>query len=79
MAATIRGRVVSHGMAAGSKSERHALFLRTADGMEYVLRRIGAHPFRDQDLSKLENHRIEVVGEIRGTTLLAHEVHELDG
>jgi hypothetical protein len=63
------GRVVKKPFATGSKSEREAILLVTAEG-EYVLRRQGGNPFYDKKLENLVGKTIEVDGKITGYTLL---------
>jgi hypothetical protein len=64
-----RGDVVRQTVARGSKSERAAVLLRTADG-EYVLRRQGGHPLRDTQLEALVGHTIEGEGVVRDYVLI---------
>jgi hypothetical protein len=54
----LRGQVVRHAVARGSKSARAAVLLRTADG-EYLLRRAGGQPLHDPALAALVGHTIE--------------------
>ena len=56
-------------MAAGSKSERPAVVLKTPDS-EYVLRIIGGNAFHDERLEALVGKRIRADGELHGTTFL---------
>jgi len=49
----ITGTVVRVQIAPGSKSEHVGVMLRTAEGDEYVLRRRGGNPFRDDVLERL--------------------------
>ena len=64
------GSVVTHRAAVGSKSEHAGIFLRTDDGEEWLLRRLGGHAFKDASLEALVGQRIEGVGETTGKTLL---------
>lgn len=73
------GLVVKHAIARGSKSERQALLLRTPQGEELILRRLGAHAFEDSSLDALVGKRIEGVGQLTGTTLLLRRWRVLDG
>jgi len=63
------GEVRKKQVAAGSKSERQAVVLRTQDA-EYVLRIIGGNAFHDERLEALVGKRIRVEGELHGTTFL---------
>jgi hypothetical protein len=64
-----RGDVVRKAVAAGSKSERSAVVLRTDNG-DFVLRIVGGNAFADQRLDALVGTRIRAEGELNGTTLL---------
>ena len=48
---TVAGKVVRRRVSAGSKSEREAIVLETREG-DYVLRRKGGNPFRDESLPR---------------------------
>ncbi|MBI1762074.1 MAG: hypothetical protein HYR56_11645 [Acidobacteria bacterium] len=63
------GNVIKKPFAAGSKSERNAVLLATAEG-EYVLRRQGGNPFHDETLERLVGKRIVAEGVLTGYTLL---------
>jgi hypothetical protein len=56
-----RGEVVRRDVARGSKSERSAVLLRTGAG-NFVPRREGGHPFRDDVLDALVGKTIECEG-----------------
>ena len=56
-------------VARGSKSERRAVTLRTAE-REYVLRRQGGHPFRDAALDELVGRTIEADGTVHDHVLI---------
>lgn len=71
-----RGAVVKKPFGVGSKSERAAVMLATAQG-EYVLRRLGANPFHDPDLEKLVGKVIACEGTLHGYTLLMSSWKEL--
>jgi hypothetical protein len=59
----LRGQVVKRLFAAGSKSERQAVFLVTKRD-HYLLRQIGGNPYRDPELEQLVGKTIEAKGEI---------------
>ena len=65
----VEGTVHRTAVAAGSKSERQAVVLRTEDG-DYVLRVEGGHPFADPRLDALVGKRIRAEGQVSATTLL---------
>ena len=69
------GRVVRQPFAVGSKSERQAVMLATADG-DYVLRRRGGNSFADPKLDSLVGKTICCTGFVHGYTLLISEWHE---
>ena len=71
------GTVVKHGVAGRSKSARQAVLLRTETGEEFILRRLGGHPFHDELIEKLVGKRIEGSGRTTGTTLLLSKWKEL--
>jgi hypothetical protein len=57
----IRGQVVRHAVARGSKSARKALLLRSGS-TEYLLRRQGGNAYRDETLEALVGKTIEAEG-----------------
>jgi hypothetical protein len=61
--------VIRKPVATGSKSERPAVLLQTADG-EFVLRIQGGNAFHDPRLDALVGKRIEAEGELHGYTFL---------
>jgi hypothetical protein len=63
----LSGRVVRKPFGRGSKSERQAIVLRTADG-DYVLRRQGGLAFGDPDLERLVGRRLRCQGTLSGYT-----------
>ena len=63
------GEVCRKQVAAGSKSERQAVVLKTPDG-EYLLRIVGGNAFADERLEVLIGKRIRAEGEVHGTTFL---------
>ena len=60
----IEGIVVKRPYAEGSKSERAAVMLDSADGASYVLRRRGGNAFQDPVLNDLVGKRIRCSGTI---------------
>lgn len=48
-------------LAAGSKSERQGLVLRTDDGQALPVRRLGGNDFRDETLEALLGQRLSVL------------------
>jgi hypothetical protein len=66
------GTVVKRPFAAGSKSERDAIVLATADG-DLLLRREGGNPFADPVLEGLVGKRLRCRGVLVGTTLIASD------
>lgn len=70
--AEFKGVVVKQLFAAGSKSEREALFLETkAD--RYLLRRMGGNPYQDSQLESLVGKTIKAQGEVDDYTLFVSE------
>lgn len=68
------GRVIRRKIAAGSKSEREAVMLSTADG-DYVLRRMGGNPFHDSDLEQMVGKTVRGEGEVAsGYTFLVRNI-----
>lgn len=65
----LNGCVTKKLFAAGTKSEREAVVLTTAEG-EYVLRRKGGNPFFDEVLENLVGKRIRCEGDLTGYTFL---------
>ena len=64
-----KGSVQLKRIAQGSKSERWAVMLVTRGG-EYVLRRAGGNPFRDEVLEGLVGRHLSFVGQLHGQTLI---------
>ena len=69
----LRGHVVRAGYGKGSKSERPALFIETADG-RYLLRRKAGPSFGDTELDSYVGLEVACDGFIVGTTLLADKI-----
>ena len=70
------GLVLRTAVAAGSKSEREAVVLRTADG-DYVLRFAGGPAFADPRLDALVGRRIRADGDVSAGTLIVRTFDEL--
>jgi hypothetical protein len=66
----ISGSVLRVLVAAGSKSERIAVVLRTESGRQYILRRAGGNAYRDQVLEKLVGATIFGHGLVLGETFV---------
>jgi hypothetical protein len=64
-----RGRVIKKKVGEGSKSERNAVLVRT-DAGEYILRRVGGHPFHDDVLEDLVGKDVRFRGTLHGNTLV---------
>lgn len=73
----LTGLVVKKPVGTGSKSERQAVVLRTADG-DYVLRRQGGLAYDDPDLEKLVGKRLRCSGVLNGYTFLMTDYKEAD-
>lgn len=71
--AALRGKVVRGPYAAGSKSERQAVFVETAKG-RFLLRRKTGPVMGDPELDRFVGHEVECRGFVVGTTLLAEEI-----
>lgn len=65
----VSGQVTKQLAAAGSKSERQAIFLETGEGT-YLLRRQGGNPFSDPKLEALIGKRINCKGILTEHTLI---------
>lgn len=70
-----QGEVVLMPTGRGSKSEREVVQLVTKAG-EFILRRRGGNPFRDQVLEALVGKKIEALGRLKGRTLFLEEWSE---
>ncbi len=66
----ITGIVLRAPVAAGSKSERVAVVLRTDAGEQHILRRRGGHAFRDEVLQALVGKAITGTGLVTGQTFI---------
>jgi hypothetical protein len=56
------GDVVHSEVRLGTASEHVAVVLRTDEGEELILQRVGANPFKDPEGEKLVGHRVTVEG-----------------
>ncbi len=72
-----KGVVDRRRYAAGSKSERMAVVIRTEDG-EFLLQRVGGNPFRDDVLESLIGKTIRAKGTQRGTSLFITDWEEVE-
>lgn len=69
----LRGQAERGEYAKGSKSEREAMFIVTANA-RYILRRKTGPVFGDAELEQYAGHQIECDGFVAGTTLLAEKI-----
>lgn len=76
-AMSIVGRVSRKRVAAGSKSDRVAVVLHSRDGTDYVLRRRGGNPFRDETLENLIGKTIRGTGLLTGPSFILEDWAEL--
>jgi hypothetical protein len=70
---SMRGRVIQGRYGTGSKSERQAVFLETANA-RYILRRKTGPVFGDTELTQYIGHDVECDGFLVGTTLLEERI-----
>ena len=70
---SVKGRVTAGNYALGTKSERQAVFIETAEN-RWLLRRKGAPAFGDRSLDEFVGHTVECDGFVIGETLLADKV-----
>jgi hypothetical protein len=70
---SMRGRVIQGRCGTGSKSERQAVFLETANA-RYILRRKTGPVFGDTELTQYIGHDVECDGFLVGTTLLEERI-----
>jgi hypothetical protein len=66
----VTGTVKQSRIAAGSKSEHVGIVLRTPEGDEYLLRRMGGNAFRDPVLEKLVGKTITGTGLVAGNSFI---------
>lgn len=69
-----RGQVFRKSVSGGSKSSREAVCVRTKRG-DYILRRLGGHPFHDEELEALVGKEVSIEGKLHGKTLIASMYH----
>jgi hypothetical protein len=69
----ITGVVTRARIAPESKSDHVGVVLRTDDGKEYVLRRIGGNAFRDDELEKMVGETITGTGLVTGRTFVMND------
>jgi hypothetical protein len=75
---TFSGKVISRRVSRSSKSERVAILLETDEG-DFILRRKGGNPFRDDVVETLLGRHIEAKGQVAGTTLIMDTWEEIEG
>jgi len=66
----LRGRITKGIYGRGTKSEREAVFIETADN-RYIFRRKKGPTFGNAELNQYIGHEVEVDGFLVGSTLLA--------
>lgn len=69
------GKVFKKLYAPGSKSEREAIMIKTEEG-EFLLRRLGGNPFRDDSLNSLVGKTIQCEGHRTDVTLIITHCEE---
>jgi hypothetical protein len=69
----LRGHVMKGVYGKGSKSEREAVFIETAD-TQYILRGKTGPAFDDTKLTQYIGHEVKCDGFVVGTTLLAERI-----
>lgn len=74
---SLRGRIAKGIYGKGSKSEREAVFIETANG-RYVLRRKAGPVFDDTKLNQYVGHEVECDGFLVGKTLLGERIDVVD-
>jgi hypothetical protein len=70
---SLRGRVMKGAYGKGSKSERKAVFIETADA-RYILRHKTGPAFGDTELTQYVGHEVKCDGFVVGMTLLAERI-----
>jgi hypothetical protein len=73
----VHGRVTQGPYGKGSKSEREAVFIETADA-HYILRRKTGPVFDDTKLTQYVGHEVECDGSLVGTTFLVERIEVVD-
>jgi hypothetical protein len=71
---SLRGRITQGTYGKGSKSEREAVFIETADAQRYILRHKTGPAFDDTELMQYVGHEVKCDGFVVGTTLLAERI-----
>ncbi len=71
----LKGKLIKHLVARGSKSEHDAVLIKTADG-EFRLRRVEGNPFYDPVLESLVGKYVTLEGEWRDDIFQALSVVE---
>jgi hypothetical protein len=69
----VHGRVTQALYGKGTKSERQAVFIETANA-RYILRRKTGSAFGDTELMQYVGHEVKCDGFLIGTTLLAERI-----
>jgi hypothetical protein len=69
----VHGRVTQALYGNGTKSERQAVFIETANA-RYILRRKTGSAFGDTELMQYVGHEVKCDGFLIGTTLLAERI-----
>lgn len=78
MVMTLEGEVIKGIFGKGSKSEREAVFIK-CDDKDYVLRRVGGSPFKDNVLESLVGKYIKAEGNVLGSyTFLMKSWEEIE-
>ncbi len=74
---SLQGWVTQGPYGRGSKSERQAIFVETAD-RKYILRRKTGPAFGDTSMVQYVGHQVKCDGFVVGTTLLAEKIELVD-
>lgn len=72
----LRGTVIEAAFAQGSKSERNAPFLQTAE-QRYLLRRRGGPSYGDVSLTRFVGHAVECDGTVTSYLLLVDRIERV--
>jgi hypothetical protein len=75
----LTGTVERKRIAPGSKSDHEGVVLRTDRGGEYILRRSGGNPFRDEALEQLVGKKITGEGFVTDHTFIMKDWKEKSG
>jgi hypothetical protein len=73
----LRGRVTQGIYGKGTKSEREAVFIETANN-RYLFRRKNGPAFDDSELKQYVGHMVECEGFLINTTLLTERIEVMD-